>query len=433
MTDSLFSPGDDRFSDGLAIHAARILLPVEGPVMENAAVVVFEGRVVDAGPAHEMRAKYMGTIHDHGDSIICPGLINAHCHLELSPLRWRLSPSGSFFQWVRTLVEAREQIQPSEWQGAVDQAVDELLKGGVVAIGDVGNLPVIPEMILHNWPFRGIFFQEIIAPRQHIAPEVPDTIDGTEQFGMALSAHAPYSVAPSHIKAIKLWDSIKGIPFSIHVAESEDEVIFLRKGTGALRELLEEKGHWPLDYALPCSSPVRYLESLGVLDSDTICVHCVHTDEEDLEILAKAGAHACLCPRSNMFLGVGSPDITAMLKKGINVAIGTDSLASNDRLSIFAEMSSLASICPDASPEEIFRAATLGGARALGLEQDLGSIRRGKAADILVVRSGPIPQKDALEFMVRTWADGPPECQILRRGAGVKVRKRHRRRIAGTA
>ncbi len=398
---------------GLVIHAARWVVPVEGPVLEDAGVAVFEGKIVDVGPVADLRLKYLGNLQDHGEAILSPGLINAHCHLELSPLRWRLSPSGSFFKWVKALVEARSRIQPHEWETAVDQASDELLKGGIVAIGDVGNLPIIPEMSQYDWPFQGIHFHEIIAPRDNQPLSILPFAGESQGFRRALSAHAPYSVAPSHLKAIKDWDRMRGLPFSIHVAESEDEVLFLLDGSGQLKEFLQEKGHWPLDYPLPSASPVRYLYSLGLLDSETMCVHCVHLEEEDMELLASTGAHVCLCPRSNMFLGVGQPDPASLLKRGINLALGTDSLASNDRLSIFAEMSSLASICPDISPEEIFYAATLGGAKALGIDKDLGSLARGKAAELLLVRTGSLSRNDVLEFLVKTWSDGPPDCQIL--------------------
>lgn len=400
---------------GLAIHAARWVVPVDGPVLENAGVAVFENRIVEVASADELRTRYLGRFRDHGDSILCPGLVNAHCHLELSPLRWRLSPSGSFFHWVRALVRARDRIAPHEWEKAVDQATRELLRNGTVAVGDVGNLPVVPEIAKKGWPFRGIHFHEVIAPREDHSLSLPgvNVLEPASGFKKALSAHAPYSVAPSHLRAIKELDRRMGLPFSIHVAESREEILFFSRGTGPLRDFLEEKGHWPLDYPLPSTTPVRYLHSLGILDQDTLCVHCVHLGEDEKDLLAGTGAQVCLCPRSNVFLGVGKPDMSALLKRGINVALGTDSLASNDRLSIFAEMNSLAAICPDVRPEEIFRAATLGGARALGLGGSIGSLSRGKKADILIVRSGPLKRSELHEFLVKSWADGPPDCSFV--------------------
>ena len=398
------------------LHIARWVVPVSRPPIENGAIATFEGKIVGVGPASELRPSYQAEIKDYGDSILCPALINTHSHLELSPLKWRLSPSNSFVDWVRALIEARNQIRPEEWKPAIYQAIKEMQKNGIIAVGDVGNLDVIPFFSSKKdaaWPFRGIFFQELVCPILNEAEEeipfsppfsnerVAELLDILgSSFHYAFSAHAPYSVAPQVLKAIKAWDQSHGMPFPIHVAESEEEIEFLRSGQGPIRELLKEKGHWPLNYDLPKASPVRYLEILGLLDRHTVCVHCVQVDRDDISILAKSGASVCLCPRSNVFLGVGVPPVEELHAAGIPLALGTDSLASNDQLSIFAEMASLSKLAPCLPPEAIFRAGTHGGARALGISEELGSLASGKAAIFLAIASGPISNKNILEFLV---------------------------------
>jgi len=402
--------------NSLRLHVARWVVPVSRPPIENGAIATFEGKIVGVGPASELRSSYPAEIKDYGDSILCPALINTHSHLELSPLRWRLSPSRSFVDWVRALIEARGLIRPEEWEPAICQAIKEMQENGIIAVGDVGNLDFIPLFSSKKdgtWPFSGVFFQELVCPIPNEAEgEIPldapfvngkitEPTDILEpSFHYAFSAHAPYSVAPSVLKAIKAWDQSHGMPFPIHVAESEEEIEFLQGGHGPLRELLKEKGHWPLNYDLPKASPVRYLETLGLLDRHTVCVHCVQVDRDDISILAKTGAGVCLCPRSNVFLGVGMAPVEELHASGIPLALGTDSLASNDRLSIFAEMASLSKLAPGLSPEAIFRAGTYGGARALGISEELGSLARGKTATFLAVKSGPIGNKDVLEFLV---------------------------------
>ena len=398
------------------LHVARWVVPVSRPPIENGAIATFEGKIVGVGPASELRLSYQAEIKDYGDSILCPALINTHSHLELSPLRWRLSPSGSFVDWVKALIEARNLIRREEWEPAICQAIKEMQENGIIAVGDVGNLDVIPLFSSRKdgtWPFRGVFFQELVCPIPNEAEEeiplgtsfvngkVNESLDILEpSFRYAFSAHATYSVAPTVLKAIKAWDQSHGMPFPIHVAESEEEIEFLQGGQGPLRELLKEKGHWPLNYDLPKASPVRYLETLGLLDRHTVCVHCVQVDRDDISILAKTGSGVCLCPRSNIFLGVGVPPVEELHASGIPLALGTDSLASNDRLSIFAEMASLSKLAPGLPPEAIFRAGTYGGAKALGISEELGSLARGKAATFLAVESGPIGNKDVLEFLV---------------------------------
>ena len=401
--------------NSLHLHIARWVVPVSRPPIQNGAIATFEGKIVGVGPASELRSSYLAEIKDYGDSILCPALINTHSHLELSPLKWRLSPSGSFVDWVKALIEARDLIRPEEWETAISQAIKEMQENGIIAVGDVGNLDIIPLFSSRKdstWPFGGIFFQELVRPIPNGANEIilldpPFFEKVTESnnfsrssFQYAFSAHAPYSVAPSVLKAIKAWDKSHGMPFPIHVAESEEEIEFLQGGRGPLRELLKEKGHWPLNYDIPKASPVRYLEALKLLDRHTVCVHCVQVDRYDISILAKTGASVCLCPRSNVFLGVGVAPVEELHAAGVPLALGTDSLASNDRLSIFAEMASLSKLAPGLSPEAIFRAGTYGGAKALGISEKLGSLARGKTATFLALESGPIGNKDIMEFLV---------------------------------
>jgi cytosine/adenosine deaminase-related metal-dependent hydrolase len=404
------------------------VVPVSRPPIENGAIATFEGKIVEVGPASELRSSYPAKIRNYGDSILCPALINTHSHLELSPLRCRLSPSGSFVDWVRALIKARDLIRPEEWEPAIYQAIKEMQQNGIIAVGDVGNLDIIPLFASRKdgaWPFSGVFFQELVCPIPNGAegkillrpPFVKRRVNESmdifgPSFHYALSAHAPYSVAPQVLKAIKAWDQDHGMPFPIHVAESEEEIEFLQSGRGPIRNLLEEKRHWPLNYDLPKASPVRYLEILGLLDKHTVCVHCVQVDRDDISILAKKGTSVCLCPRSNIFLGVGVPPVEELHASGIPLALGTDSLASNDQLSIFAEMASLSKLAPGLPPEAIFRAGTYGGARALGISGELGSLAPGKAATFLAVASGPIGNRDVLEFLVHEGNKGSSNLVI---------------------
>lgn len=358
-----------------------------------------------------------------------PGLINAHSHIELAPLKWRLSPTGSFMGWVRNLIEARSRIESHEWIPAIEESIDSLFQDGVIGVGDVGNLDFINDIVSdfrRTWPFRGIFFREMINPTAD-AGSIPDigglpamsetkksgNISGRNGFGFTVSAHAPYSVSPWLLQEIKAWNRARGFPFAIHAAESLEEMEFLRSGTGPVRDFLEERCHWPLNYRIPSTTPVRYLHSLGLLDRNTICVHAVHLDSKEISLLASTGASVCLCPRSNMFLGVGIPQAEDLHRAGIPLALGTDSLASNDRLSIFAEMASLTGLAPGLSPVDILEAATAGGAWALGLSHRLGSLSPGKDAVFLALRSDRLPVANIVEFLVSEGSRDHVECYVV--------------------
>ncbi len=382
------------------------MVPVSSAPIPDGAVATFGGRIVEVGAAGELSLRFHGPCVDHGDSILCPGLVNAHSHLELSPLKYRLHPTGSFTDWIRALLEGRNRIEPQELDQAVKQAMDEMDSGGIVAIGDVGNTDLVPEIASKNeqLPIQGIFFYEIICQKPDPKEMVNDWLSFTERasrsFNFAVSAHAPYTVSPEAIKVIKSVSRLRKRPFSVHVSESIDETELLTQKNGPLKKLLEERGHWPLPYDLPGISSISYLSSLNVLDSDTICVHCIHLNNEDMEAMAASQATACLCPRSNIFLGVGIPPAERLFAMGIPIAIGTDSLASNDRLSIFAEMASLVSMAPGLKPEAVFRAATHGGARALGVQGDFGTLSRGKAAEFIAVNASGVKDNEIYDFLV---------------------------------
>ena len=280
----------------------------------------------------------------------------------------------------------------------------------------MGNTDLVPEIASKNerLPIQGVFFNEIICQRPDPRDMVNDWLSFTERasrsFNFAVSAHAPYTVSPEAIRVIKSVSRLKKRPFSVHVSESMDETEFLTQKDGPLRKLLEERGHWPLSYDLPGVSPISYLSSLNVLDTDTICVHCVHLDDKDMDILAASRATACLCPRSNLFLGVGIPPAEKFFEAGIPIAIGTDSLASNDRLSIFAEMASLANIAPGLKPEVVFSAATYGGARALGIHKDLGTLSQGKSAAFIAVNAPGLKDKEIYDFLVSGCGGPDVDC-----------------------
>ena len=400
----------------LQIHSARWVVPVSSPPIEHGGVAVFGNRVVAVGKTNDLRVNLVDAQYiEHGDSIIIPGLINCHSHLELSPLKWRLSPTGSFTAWIRNLIQARQNIEPHEYEKALEESVKTLYGNGVAGLGDTGNTSLVFDKAQSGpklWPFSGIHFKEILHPMDkglnELLDELQNAWDLEGRFKSSYSAHSVYTVSPEAIQLIKARDSQLGLPFSIHVAESIDEIEFLRDSKGPIFDLLIEKGRNPKEFKIDSPSPVRLLQELEVLDDRTICVHCVHVDNFDIELLSSSKASVCLCPRSNMFLGVGTPPVEKLLNSGVNLALGTDSLASNDRLSIFAEMASLARQCPNLSPDLIFEAATIGGAKALHLN-GLGKLEQGSLPYIYVIQSGPVSSKELFDYLVFQVAETLPE------------------------
>ena len=404
----------------ITIYRARWVVPVSSPPIEDGAVCTYEDAIVEVGPAHEIASRYSGRQVELEGCTIVPGLVNAHSHLELSALKWRMEPTGSFTTWVRNLMRAREAVRPSDAMNSAIKALEEMYETGIAALHDVGNswfLSGILASFRKNDtpmpPVLGFSVLEIISPlereRQNISAMLAheDSRQGPgQEIRRSFSAHAGFTVAPETIRDIKGWTREHALPFSIHAAESPEEIEFFARGSGPIAELLRERGHWPLDWSSLGPTPVTHLDALGVLDPHTILVHCVHLDRRDMEIIRSQGAWACLCPRSNTFIGVGEPAVAQLFSSEIKICIGTDSLASNDRLSMWHEMKALSSMAPAVDPARMMAAATISGAEALGMEGILGSLERGKLAKMALVKGSPQKGRELYDWLVHAPAAG---------------------------
>jgi cytosine/adenosine deaminase-related metal-dependent hydrolase len=217
---------------------------------------------------------------------------------------------------------------------------------------------------------------------------------------VSVAPHAPYSVSRELFLAIRAdLDAHPGGLSSVHLGENPEEVELLREGTGEIRAVLEELGRWPADWRPPGSSPVRYLSDLGFLDARTLVVHGVQFLGEDLARLRAIGATLVSCPRSNVYVGVGSPPLEAFYAMDVDVAFGTDSLASVADLDMFAELAEARRIAPRVPARRLLESATLVGARALGFDADFGSLEPGRRAAVLAVRV-PEGVADVEEYLV---------------------------------
>ncbi|MBU1163820.1 MAG: amidohydrolase family protein, partial [Proteobacteria bacterium] len=201
------------------------------------------------------------------------------------------------------------------------------------------------------------------------------------------------------------------LPFSIHLAESEDEIEFLQTGKGKWAEFLSERRIDFSGWNLPVESPVKYLEDLGVLDENTMAVHLIHAEEKDFEILLRHNVSVCLCLRSNFNLHNMMPDLAGMFKAGIKPCLGTDSLASADSLSIFDEMAFVSKSFPSIPPAEILAMATVNGARALGFEDMFGSLTPGKRAAFVYAPVDVSSKSELLQALVN--ADFKEPCKTV--------------------
>ena len=395
----------------LLLRAAWVC-PVAQPPLRDGWVHVADDVVTAVGQG--VNAPPAARVDDLGSAVVLPGLVNAHTHLELSWLRGRVPPSADFLAWVGHLMAARTRFESAEdgaAMAAVREAVAALRAAGTVAVGDISNALITPA-VLASAGLPAVVFHELMGFRD-VAGRT--TVEAAVARHAALSSpgvriatapHAPFSVSPELFCAIR--DDVQAATrplTSVHVGESAAEVQLLRDGTGPWRERLEALGVWRHDWTAPGCGPADYLCDLGVIAGGTLVVHGVQLTDRELARLAGLGATLVTCPRSNVWVGAGAPPVARFFASGVAMAVGTDSLASAPDLNLFSELAELHRLAPEVPAGRLLEAATRGGAAALQLDAQLGSIAPGKSARLLAVRVPPGTEDPELALMADVSVD----------------------------
>lgn len=381
---------------------ARYVVPIDAPAIENGAVIVERGRITAVGTAREVH----GTpVTDYGDAVICPGFVNAHTHLELSLLAGRVPPDlrppqvPDFVDWLRRLVAAvsaglhtREQTLES-----VRNGIAQSLSAGVTLVGDIARTPQWTRGVLASSLLRGVSFGEVIAigSRRHLLAERLDLAASTQwesepgkpacRWRVGISPHSPYTVEPDAMRACADRARADNVAICVHVAETAEEERFTRDLAGAFTGYLRELGVWDGAIKAAGCGPVELLHAAGLLGRRTVLAHANYVTDEDIGRIAASGSGVAFCPRTHRAFQHPPHRFREMLSAGINVCLGTDSLASSPTLSILDELRFLRREHPDMSADDIIRLGTLHGARALGFDKTAGSLTPGKTADLVVV------------------------------------------------
>jgi len=298
----------------------------------------------------------------------------------------------------------RGRLGESELRLGVHQGIQESLRCGTTAVGDISSAGVSGR-ILREAPLRGIVFEEAIG----LDPERVESVVSQVRLRMqetdaharpglraGLSPHAPYSVSSSLLERLVAVRDAESRPLAMHLSESEEEITHVESGQGPLYELLVSRGLLPLGATGHGLSPVAFAAAAGVLRGGALLVHLNYLTGADLDLLA-AHRHeitAVFCPRSHEFFGHAPHPLQDLLRRGIRVALGTDGRSSNDALCMFREMSRVREIAPDLSAPAILGLATTSGAIALGLGGDAGSLETSRYAD-LTARTLPLPVQEA--------------------------------------
>jgi len=388
----------------LRIHAGSVH-PVTAPPIEDGAVLVDDrGTIAAVGPHSLVPAPAGARELAFPDASLVPGLVNTHTHLELTHLADK-NAEREFARWIRSLRTLKDATTPDEFARAAERGVRDAWAAGVTCVADTGSTGA-PLEALARLGARGIYYQEVFGPdpAQCAASmeELRRALDrlsplATSPLSLGVSPHAPYTVSEPLYRAVADLAGRDALPLAVHLAESRAETMLVRDGTGPFAEALHARGF--AVRAHNCS-PVQYLVQLGVLASgNCLAVHCVQVDGPDIESLRGAGVAVAHCPRSNRAHGHGTAPLAAFRRAGLRVGLGTDSVVSVGDLSLLAEAAAAGLEGADA-----LRMLTLEGARALGLESEIGSLEVGKAGDLAVFPSAaldrPLPPSAALLTVV---------------------------------
>lgn len=367
------------------------VVPVVGAPIRHGAVVVRSPLVVDVGPLDTMRERYPDLpVRQHPGCVVAPGLVNAHTHLALTSVA-RVIGRAPFPAWLGRVAAVMRALDADDLAASCTHGALMSIRAGVTTVGDVAYGPEAPAASA-DVGLDGAFFFEVLGiaaqdlPRRLEELEFPADAESCRSGRTlcGLTAHAPYSSGPDLIRAVHREAQERGVPFAMHVAESDAEVELLMHGTGPFASLASRLAH---GFTPPACRPIEYLHRLGALDS-TIAVHCTKATDDEIRLLAHEAAGAVLCPRSNRILGNGEPPVRELRARGVRLALGTDSLASNDDLDLFAEARALLALDRTIEPERLLAIMTIEGASVLGLSDRVGALTPGRFADLIAVHVG---------------------------------------------
>jgi len=387
---------------------AKYLLPDSNKLIENGAVFIDKNQIVDIGSYPSINYGKSEKVYDFGEAVILPGFVNAHTHLELTNIHGQVKRTENLPDWLMQLMKIRDWNERIV-ERATSAGIAVSLAGGASTVADITNSGWSVK-ILKRSPIRKLVFYEAIGFKLRrllmlivIARLLAKlySIRADKLFTFGISPHAPYSVSADLYRTCRNIARFGKFHLCTHLAETESEHELLMSGTGAFRDMLNNLGITVDDWQPPRQTPVEYIHSLGILDNSPLLAHCNYLRESDIQLLQASNASVVFCPRSHNYFYHRNHPFEKLMQAGVNVALGTDSLASNDSLSMLDELKFLHKSQNHISPETLLSMATLNGAKALKLYGHIGALQPGWQADIIAVRIETIADSRVHEMALK--------------------------------
>jgi len=381
------------------VLSADWVLPIEGPPIEAGAVSIEDGRIVAVGSSAELGA---GTYFEN--AVISPGFVNAHSHVEYAVYAGFGDSLADFAEWIRLHTERKRRIDWDEYVAIARIGAAECLRSGITTVGDC-SFSGAAAVAMDELGLGGIAYLEVFGADPDDALEQFDELRAraaahfSDRVLLGISPHAPYSISPAVYRAC----ADLGLPVATHISESESEVRYLHDGGGAWEGI-----PWLVDP--PGTTGTRLLASEGLLGPHWLAAHCVVVGPDEIALLAEHDVAVAHCPRSNAYVGSGIAPLRELSDAGVRVGVGTDGVSSTPSQDFFDELRTTVMMARarERRPDVLTAAAalelgTIGSARALGLDAEVGSLVPGKRADLAVVSlagSAYLPWEDPAGALV---------------------------------
>lgn len=404
---------------------AQYILPITSEPIQKGAILVRDGKIMDVGKADMLKMRYPEEeVKDFGLAALLPGLVDLHTHLEFSVMRG-IVHDVPHTTWLMKVVEKSQLMEPSDWYDSAILGGLEALSSGITTIADITTTGAACTAT-QKLGLRSVIYREVGAMDKRrinhamrlAASDITHWQEESDpkRITIGIAPAALYSCHPAVLTAVSEFATKNGnLPVAMHLAGSVEEYEFIKRGSSALSvdQMDSKRGYVEIPPWLPTgSTPVRYALNWGAFEAENVlAIHCVHVDDEDIEKLKEYDVAVAACPRCNAQLGMGVAPFNEFLRAGLRVGLGTDSPAATDSTDVLAEMrigllvQRAVNVRQFLDSATMLEMATIGGARALHLDDKIGSIDIGKCADIIAVDlsgSHQMPMTDPVSAVVNT-------------------------------
>lgn len=407
----------------MELISAKYLLPMNGEPIQNGAMVIEDGKIIEVGKTDDLVRHYpQAKKEDFPQHALMPGLINAHTHLDMGghknypfdPVR-TLVPEVNFVEWLLSSLEYKKSFSSEIIRGAISEGIASMVESGTTCVGDMGSFEGIFQ-ILSEAGLRGVVFPEIINYDRFATQDLYESAlalvekyqeNETDLIRVGLAPYSPYTLSRNVLKVLASYCRSVKLPLMIHAAESFSEMEFFYNASGDMATRLFPQIGW--GEQLPpafCKTPIAYLEEIDFLKSQPILVGCVQTTPDDHERIVKSQTKVILTPRSNHYLKLGEAKLNSLHKKGAVIALGTDGLPSVNNFSLWEEMrftheTFMKGKETSLAAEDLIKMVTINAAKVLGLDQQVGSLEADKQADYIAVKVDSEMKGDIYQSLIQ--------------------------------